>query len=141
MKSQYITNTAEDGNTYRMLNLELFNAGVGPAFIESADWTINNKPITHVKDIANLFPEGLQAAGEYQGQYSQLILAPGESETVWEVAFPMDPQSLALTQEFMQSFWAMDMQVCYCSLYEQCWVSQYNAKSPRPKVVTSCPTE
>ena len=35
----------------------------------------------------------------------------------------------------------MEMTVCYCSLYEKCWMGEYNAESPRPNEVESCSLE
>lgn len=138
MKSQFLMQTMEDGNDYRTLSFELFNAGVGPAFIESASWSIAGTSIAHVGDIQGLLPKGLVPAGQYQGQFSNIVLAPGASAEVWNIAFPTDTESEVLTQRFMQDFWAMDMQVCYCSLYEKCWKSEYNAESPRPSAVEAC---
>ncbi|WP_100658697.1 hypothetical protein [Alteromonas flava] len=138
IKSQFVTKTLDDGKQYRMLQLDLLNAGVGPAFIESAKWKIGDNTIKHTADLANALPQNLSPAAEYQGSVSGFVLAPGNSENVWQVAFPLDEQSKALTDVFMQDFWAMDLEVCYCSLYERCWVSDYNAATPRPREVAAC---
>ena len=141
INTQYVTSELEDGKTYRVLKLDLFNAGVGPAFIESAHWSIGKNVIEHPSDIVRSLPQGLSPVGQYQGQFENLILAPGNREKVWEVAFPNDQESNALAAIFMQDFWAMDLQVCYCSLYERCWVTAYNAESPRPVQIEACPAD
>ncbi|MBE1300216.1 MAG: hypothetical protein GJ680_09955 [Alteromonadaceae bacterium] len=138
LKTQYLLKTNEEGVTARHLTFEAFNAGVGPAFAESGRLEINNVKISHVGELSKLYPTGLQELGSYQGQFTNFILAPGKSEMIWEVAFPSDEKMEPLLNQFMHQFWAMEMQVCYCSLYEKCWVSEYNPSTPKPRPVEHC---
>lgn len=91
--------------------------------------------ISHVGELSKLYPTGLQELGSYQGQFTNFFLAHGKSEMIWEVAFPNDEKIEPLLNEFMQQFWAMEMQICSCSLYEKCWVSEYNPSAPKPRPV------
>ncbi|XOV80565.1 MAG: hypothetical protein ACFHVJ_06345 [Aestuariibacter sp.] len=137
-KSQYLTKQLENGNTARHLAFSVFNAGVGPAFIETAQWQINGFEVQHVRDLQKAMPEGLTTLDQYQGQFENFILAPGKSEKVWEVLWPNNKASQPLSQMFMETFWAMDLKICYCSLYQRCWISSYQAQTPRPTEVASC---
>lgn len=137
-KSQYIVKSLPDGRSVRHLSFVIANAGVGPAFVESGDWRIANRQIDKVSDIQQLFPDGLQPIDQYQGQYSGFILAPGEQDVIWEVAFPNDAQSNPLINEFLQDFWQMEMSICYCSLYERCWEARYDPSQVRPVSVKQC---
>lgn len=138
LKTQFLLKTNEQGKTARHLTFEAFNAGVGPAFAESGQLKINGVEIANVGELNKLFPNGLTDLGSYQGQFSNFILAPGKSEMIWEVAFPYDEKTEPLLNEFMQQFWAMEMQICYCSLYDKCWVSKYNSGTPKPQPIKQC---
>lgn len=141
LTSQYVTQKTERGDSIRVLQLSASNQGVGPAFIEHGDWNLKDENINHASEIKALFPEGLVAIDEYQGQIDSYLLGAGEENIIWQVSWPNNSEMQSKLQEFMDSFWVMDFEVCYCSLYERCWISRYNATSPRPKPVESCPTE
>lgn len=137
--SDNIVIETKEGKTARRLMLKVSNAGVGPAFIESGKWTIDGTEIERVADISSLMPDGLPIWNEYQGIHENFLLAAGEEFVVWEIAWPNDAASQALSSEFLNRFWKMDLELCYCSLYERCWVSKYNAEKPRPESVKACP--
>jgi hypothetical protein len=138
IKTQNLTKTSDEGVPYREVMFELFNAGVGPAFLENANWKIGTTNIKRVSDIVKSMPDGLTPVDQYQGQFSNMILAAGETAVVWQAVFSKDEVSNALTNDFMQQFWDMDMEICYCSLYERCWKSKFLAASARPKSVEMC---
>lgn len=139
--SDNIVVQTKDGNTARRLMLKAANAGVGPAFIESGKWSIDGTDIKRVADISALMPEGLAIWNEYQGIHENFLLAAGEEFIIWEVSWPNDAKSRPLSSEFLNKFWEMDLELCYCSLYERCWVSKYNAEKPRPEAVKVCPAD
>ena len=136
--SQYITQKTDDGGSWRVLTLTASNLGVGPAFIEGGKWTISGTTISHPSEIRNVFPEGLSAISEYQGPYGQGLLGAGKQEVIWRATLPNTPEVQPLLREFLSDFWAMDLEMCYCSLYERCWKTTYNAESARPDRVESC---
>ncbi len=137
LKSQYLLRE-QDGISGRHFKLTAYNAGVGPAFAETATWQIKGTNIGHASEISQLFPEGLSSYDQYQGQFSNFILGPGEEEVIWEVVWPNDEASRPLTQEFVEDIWAMQLDICYCSLYEKCWIASYQGESARPPEVKQC---
>ncbi|MDM7861009.1 hypothetical protein QTP81_10405 [Alteromonas sp. ASW11-36] len=139
LSSQYVTQTTAEGDSVRVLLFSARNEGVGPAFIGQGAWEIAGKNITHAAEIKNLFPSGLSSIDEYQGQIGNYLLGAGEEKIIWQVTWPNNPETQPIIQRFMDDFWQMKFDICYCSLYERCWVSTYNASHPRPGRVESCP--
>lgn len=92
-ESRLVVNTLEDGQSVRYLTLSVANAGVGPAFAQTGYWTIGVTVINHASEVEKLFPEGLCALDQYQGQFSKFILAPGEQGIIWEVSWPDTAES------------------------------------------------
>ena len=139
LRSHYVVEPIDDDRTVRHLILSASNEGVGPAFIGAGKWSINGESIERVSDLSKLFPEKLYSVNEYQGGFENFLIGAGESEVIWDISWPNTPQSRPLIEAFMKDFWKMDLEVCYCSLYERCWMTQYNAPNPRPTQVKSCP--
>ena len=137
--SQYVSQRTDSGDSIRVLSFAASNQGVGPAFIEQGSWSIDGTVINHPSEIRKLFPEGLATVDEYQGQIGNYLLGAGEEKIIWQVAWPNNAETQPKIQAFMDDFWKMDFEVCYCSLYERCWVSRYNAEKPRPDRVEACP--
>ena len=138
LASEYITQKTDDGGVLRVLTLTASNLGVGPAFIESRKWTISGTSISHPSEIGSVFPDGLSLINEFQGPSGQFLLGAGEQKILWRVVLPNTAEVQPLLREFMGEFWAMDLEICYCSLYERCWKAKYNAESARPDRVESC---
>lgn len=140
LSSLYVVEEVE-GQKVRHLRLMASNPGVGPAFIESAKWQFGEHQIERLSQLADTFPKGLEPLQNFTGSVDNILLGAGVEQLVWDVYFANDEATNQLLDGYMQDFWQMDLQVCYCSLYERCWVSQYNAASARPKAVNSCPVE
>ena len=136
--SQYVTQRTDSGESIRVLSFTASNQGVGPAFIEQGNWKIDGTNINHPSEIRKLFPEGLATVDEYQGQIGNYLLGAGEEKVIWQVAWPNSADTRPMIQDFMDDFWKMEFDVCYCSLYERCWISRYNSKKARPDSVKSC---
>ena len=129
----------ENGDWIRTLSLSMKNEGVGPAFVENVSWTVSDLKISHSSEVKQVFPDGLNAVYEYQGEYEHILVGAGEKREIWNVEWQYNEQNRPKIDAFMEMFWKMKLDVCYCSLYERCWVSSYLAKTARPHRVDSCP--
>lgn len=138
LRSQYTTLTREGGDRVRHLSLKAVNAGVGPAFVMSTYWKIGTHTINQVSEIHTLFPEQLKPVDYYFGAHQNFLLAAGAEATIWEVYWDTSEQSRLLIDDFLNKFWNMHLSMCYCSLYNRCWVANSSAKSPMPEEAEQC---
>jgi hypothetical protein len=128
---------ASDGSPHFRMILE--NKGVGPAKVESLEVFFKGKPVTGPRHLiaALIGPEGLNRA--------HLI---GTSDIVGSVLSAREsidyldarPDSFTPEQNAAMRSGAPDVvtRICYCSVFDECWVRGGPGASSRPKPVDRC---
>lgn len=121
------------------LYFEVKNAGVGPALIKSVTYRYNGEDYAHVMGFIKACckvpnrdtPRNItMITGDVQG----LVIGAGEEDTLMSMALTDDSEELWRT--INQERFKMDVEVCFCSLLEECFVSKRNFQ---PQPVASCP--
>ncbi|MGJ3232011.1 MAG: hypothetical protein ACFE0P_09445 [Oceanicaulis sp.] len=119
------------------IGLRVRNAGVGPAILSSVDLARLGEPSEDFAPIAVLLPE------DYNINWSTMIgrvVAAGE--TVEAVSFHWPVSALDAEQaEALAAEWASwDVTVCYCSVFDRCWIAETRGVGDRARDVKSCPS-
>jgi len=115
------------------------NAGVGPAKIESAElvW----KGVSYRSD-----PDFLKACCGFDPAsrtpydstiLSNQVLRAGDSIRFLEFAQPSNPTVFAALKQAIVSR-DLQLNVCYCSIFDECWKSDLTMLSLRPEPVQAC---
>ncbi|MEM1439401.1 MAG: hypothetical protein AAF545_12950 [Pseudomonadota bacterium] len=109
------------------------NAGIGPARIRDVRVTIDGEPVKTWGDAirelgGDALPKGLRYT---QSQITGRTLPPGDPMTVFELT---DADTSARLNASMERF---DMSLCYCSVFNECWVSRYRELG-EPEPVPEC---
>lgn len=125
--------------------LRIRNDGVGPGFVKSGALQINGKQIETFSSFSDaILPTPLRKAPTIRLDVTKGVLAPGMTRVplrmVWknkELAPEFIPfaYSMADKEKFDISY-----QVCYCSIYDQCWVTDIYAQA-MPEKIKSCPVK
>jgi hypothetical protein len=132
----------KDGSQPDKISLEVRaeNNGVGPARIETLELWDGSTPLTSVRDIVT----AIKARGDGRKFHATLagstvtdsLLGAGKSKSVLELQ--MDRQAwLAAAARFSG---AAEDRVCYCSVFEECFVADSRLNRGRPGKVKLCPT-
>ena len=109
------------------------NNGVGPARIESVVVSVDGKPYTTWAKVYHALSPDLPFHGA-QSSANGVVLPPSlNRETTIEMFKPSDPALARATIEGKDRF---QIQVCYCSVYDECWVAKLSERHPR--VVPRC---
>lgn len=116
------------------------NVGLGPALVRSFQATLDGKPVATWGDVRRGLlgpPTAADSAAIVATTYSSLgrgtVLIPGATLNVYTIS----DSSLA------RRFWAsvqgnrLHTRVCYCSLYDDCWISDSESDEPTP--IAACP--
>jgi hypothetical protein len=124
----------EQGNA--KIRLVLTNQGVGPARIESFELWWSGKAIASPRELLKACCEG--AAGSdtiFTGVTAPNILRAGEHKDF----FAMSPSAghSELFEKFNAERHNITARICYCSVFDECWVSSGLAIRADP--VPSCP--
>jgi len=107
----------------------LDNNGVGPARIESVVVSVDGKPYTTWAKAYHALSPDLPFHG-VQSSANGVVLPPSlNRETTIEMFKPSDPALARATIEGQNRF---GIQVCYCSVYDECWVVKLNERNPHP---------
>ena len=104
------------------------NNGVGPARIESVVVSVDGKPYTTWAKVYHALSPDLPFHGA-QSSANGVVLPPSlNRETTIEMFKPSDPALARATIDGKDRF---QIQVCYCSVYDECWVAKLSERHPR----------
>lgn len=121
------------------IHMQVVNTGVGPAKVESAElvW----KGVSYRRD-----QDFLAACCGYEpeaGRISTLNFLPSQvlraGERIVFLGFqqPAGPEVFAALQRAMLSR-DLQLHICFCSIFDECWKSDMTTHSLKPKPVQAC---
>jgi hypothetical protein len=120
------------------VHMTVFNTGVGPAKIESAElvW----KGVAYRSDeefLAACCGFDRTSAAPDSDRLPQEVLRAGEKVPFLEFTRPRSPSVFAALQHAMLSS-DLQLRVCYCSIFDECWKSDLTTLSLKPTPVQAC---
>jgi hypothetical protein len=102
------------------LSIEVANDGLGPALIESAQLTIDGKPVPtwgwYLQDLKAIpVLQHVRASISASSIGPSTTIRPGDTKSLFAIAFKptVDPGALA-------THW-VGLRMCYCSINSSCW--------------------
>ncbi|HZO21156.1 MAG TPA: hypothetical protein VFB37_01545 [Steroidobacteraceae bacterium] len=139
------TTANRDSQGHERISLTLMNQGVGPARIETFEAWWQNQPVTSALDLltrccgldsdtgdrAAPMPHGTVSLGAV----APLVLRPGDSQTF--LTLDRSEANAEIWQRLNAARIQIKMRACYCSVFDECWVSDLqHTNAQRAK---SCP--
>ena len=117
------------------------NGGVGPAKIRSFEVYYRGEPVRSGLDLLRRCcglgagADAVKAAfpnGTYSSVVDETVLRPGEDNPVFRV--PKVGTTSGVAERFSQisTLQRITFRVCYCSVLDQCWISDLRSTSTRP---------
>ena len=100
----------------------MMNNGTGPAIIEYAKVTYNNKPIKKWADF-------ITTSSLVQSHIGSRILANQANISAVTI------EDQAYITEMLKMDEQVEIELCYCSIYDECWLSD---RGNQPKEVAQC---
>jgi len=115
---------------------EISNDGVGPARIQSVTLTLDGKPLHNWQEVFRAVLGNASVPATYSQIYGK-VLAPGTNrETTIEAVHIQD---LEQAKTFFRAQDRLDMTICYCSVYDDCWVA--HRQQPEVQPIARCETK
>jgi hypothetical protein len=126
-------------SNFQGVGLTIANQGMGPADIRAMKVMINGKPIKRWHQVVEAYGDG-KGEGFLFRSINGSVMAPGTTRVLFE---PVDSEeSEDMFMRFLrQKDHAFSLEVCYCSVLEDCWVvydDLLNQARPQQQVDT-CP--
>lgn len=131
------SNAEEDGDP--IISLSLTNNGMGPAILGPMEIRYRGKPIATPTGLLNSCcanAKGTQLSFATSPS-TGIAIRPGESQRF--LRLPRTAASETVWQAFNQERWKLDIRACYCSIYNDCWVTE--GMQGLPKAVKKCPAD
>ena len=131
----FSSNSTPEGDAAITWNVS--NAGVGPAKIETAEMLWRGRAVRDVNEVlrecCGLGTEQRVLRGSLQGT----VLRSGETRAL--LTFPRTPENESIWMRLNEasSGGNAQMRVCYCSVFDECWLS--DMQTLHPKSVQQCP--
>lgn len=123
------------------IQLVVRNVGIGPAEIRSARATLDGAPVTSSRDIVQALTENKM----YFGLNSALapdVLRPGDDAHFFQAEESLNREN-GITAPIAEPLRAaydsgrLVFEICYCSVFERCWMKASNKARPTP--TAACP--
>ncbi|HWW56826.1 MAG TPA: hypothetical protein VN047_08040 [Sphingopyxis sp.] len=129
------SNGDEDGN--QDISLTLTNNGVGPAILGPIEIRYEGKAITTPINLltACCTEDGPGALRFSTSPSTGIAVRPGE--TIEFVSLPRTPATEKVWQIFNKERWKLEVRSCYCSIFNDCWVTE--GMQGLPRAVDKCP--
>lgn len=133
----------DDNDEIFELSIEVRNDGVGPAFVESARVLSSGEPMQSLDQFnAMILPEALHADVTINGGTVRGALGAGRSQRLVSFVWTRTEQNtdgfIELVERILSDGEHIQIETCYCSVFEQCWIAQ-PGDSARAASVPSCP--
>jgi len=116
------------------IGLIVSNSGVGPALIESVNFKIDDERYGEFSDYVDTLPETRDV--NWSGITGRAI-APGDSIKPLRIFWPPTENDPAILQRVSIDSQNWKLEICYCSVFARCWLTQELGQS-RAKPVDAC---
>ena len=131
------------------LYLELRNSGIGPAQVRRVSLFFDGDPVASPLHVLArcCAPDELSAEArvEYVGQLfltrrlvvitdvvEGRVFAPQQRVFAARLDRPTDEAALAVWQSFDRARHKLSAEICYCSVFEECWVGRFPEQTRQP---------
>lgn len=135
---QFDTGNIGDDNRSSELYMALRNAGTGPARVVWFELLLNGKPVRNYRDLmpAEAKAERRVDAGIVTSDSAPSMMPVGERRKLLAWPLPADPSGQSAWHHVDQVRQGLKVEACYCSLFDECWITSASADVPRP--VATC---
>jgi len=123
----------------RLETVNVSNVGIGPAKVESGEMFWHGRAYATWEDLARVCCGYVQPTDSADAiRTSSLegeVLAPGKSAPL--LYYPWTPANSDAWQKLRKVVPALQFRICYCSVFDECWLMV--GASLHPKSVSVCP--
>ena len=119
-----------DSGEHQGFELHVENNGVGPAIVQSTVVKLDGKPMKHWNDVIGDLEEhraGQSAQASLSGLHG--IVIPPSTNRDTDVA-AIHTTDAALGKLLYEARDRLSIDICYCSIYDDCWTSHWLQRKP-----------
>lgn len=125
---QFTTSNTDDSGQQN-ISMSIENAGVGPAKIVSVEMFHEDRPLRTSSDlIKELNPTERQPMW-FSGITLPMVMRPGTDALILGLK---REGAEAVWDKLNRERWRVRFRACYCSVFDECWVTDLKTVSPEP---------
>lgn len=130
------SNVGEDGE--RAVSMSLVNKGVGPAHIRGVEMTYGGKSYATFRELlADCCVDDPRQVGLGLSSVKGEVMRSGEELLFVSMSAKATPAET--WARFNEERLKIRIRVCYCSVFDDCWINQGRGELPQP--VAQCPAD
>ncbi|MDZ3830471.1 MAG: hypothetical protein U0S50_01475 [Sphingopyxis sp.] len=129
------SNVGDKGEAH--ISLSLTNNGVGPAILGPVEIWYEGQNIAGPGELLNTCCDAGDANRLAFSTSPSTGIAVRPGEEVRFLGLPRTPENEAVWQAFNRERWKLKLRACYCSIYQDCWITEGMQAIPKP--VAACP--
>lgn len=122
----YSINDEGEGRGYTW---QISNDGVGPARIESVAVTLDGKPVHHWRELFHALYGDAEVPATFSQVYGRVLPPSTNRETTIDALHLTD---MTQARAFFAAQDRIDMTICYCSVYDDCWIARKQDPNVQP---------
>lgn len=119
------------------VSLSIANQGIGPAEIRAVNIAIDGKPVADLKGLLQACCEARNYSSVSSSTLLGRMVRPGQVVDYLAVENAANPELAAQLDKARRSN-RVQTEICYCSVFQECWVNSSKDAS-RPRHVEECP--
>jgi len=100
---------------------QVSNDGVGPARIESVTMTLDGKPVRRWRELFRALFGEADVPATFSQVYGRVLPPSTNRETTIDALHLTD---MAQAKAFFAAQDRIEMTICYCSVYDDCWIAR-----------------
>jgi len=108
---------------------QVSNDGVGPARIESVTMTLDGKPVRRWRELFRALFGDADVPATFSQVYGRVLPPSTNRETTIDALHLTD---MAQAKAFFAAQDRIEMTICYCSVYDDCWIARKQDPNVRP---------
>jgi hypothetical protein len=117
------------------ISLNLTNNGVGPAKLEVMEFIYSGKAMPTPREFLRQCCAGASKLA-FMSEPVTGVLRPGQQRNF--IRLPRTDDNAAIWDRLDKERWKVVVRSCYCSIFDDCWVTDSRQADPQP--VDVCPT-
>ncbi|HEX6833581.1 MAG TPA: hypothetical protein VF132_08605 [Rudaea sp.] len=110
--------------------LHVQNNGVGPALVRSVQTTLDGAPVRHWTDLFKTVFEKNQTVHADLSGLQGIVIPPNTNRDTLVPALKITDADFAKRVYDLHD--RIDMRICYCSIYDDCWIATMKTAQPMP---------
>lgn len=122
-------------------SIALKNSGPGLAYIQNVYPLVGDKRIEDYKELQKIIMNGrMLSNATFSGHTAGGYLSAGDTVIPWQFKWGKSGRNeirAYLRGAYGPPMKDLDLEVCYCSIFDDCWITRASDHK-KPKVVTSC---